>query len=124
MIDLQAEFDLSYIIIAHDLAVVEHICDRIAVMYLGKIVELSSYRDLYADPKHPYTQALLSAIPVPDPTVRKQRMILKGDVPSPIRPPPGCAFHPRCPRAMEVCRHDAPRLSDMGATRQVSCHLY
>ncbi|MEJ2164018.1 MAG: ATP-binding cassette domain-containing protein, partial [Desulfobacterales bacterium] len=96
LIDLQQDFNLSYIVIAHDLGVVEHLCDRIAVMYLGKVVEAASYRELYADPKHPYTRALLSAIPLPDPKTRKKRIILKGDVPSPISPPPGCSFHPRC----------------------------
>jgi oligopeptide/dipeptide ABC transporter ATP-binding protein len=124
LIDLQGEFNLSYIIIAHDLAVVEYICDRIAVMYLGKVVETASYKSLYADPKHPYTQALLSAIPVPDPAGKKQRMILKGDVPSPIDPPPGCHFHPRCPRRMAHCDQAEPQLKDMGNGHQVACFLY
>ncbi len=101
LIDLQEEFQLSYIIIAHDLAVVEYICDRIAVMYLGKIVETAFYRDLYISPQHPYTQALLSSVPVPDPRAVKDRTILKGDVPSPINPPSGCYFHPRCAHRME-----------------------
>jgi oligopeptide/dipeptide ABC transporter ATP-binding protein len=124
LIDLQGEFNHSYIIIAHDLAVVEYICDRIAVMYLGKIVEMASYRSLYADPKHPYTQALLSAIPVPDPAGKKQRMILKGDVPSPIDPPPGCHFHPRCPKRMGICDQQEPRLKDVGGNHEVACFLY
>jgi oligopeptide/dipeptide ABC transporter ATP-binding protein len=124
LIDLQQEFDLSYIIIAHDLAVVEHICDRIAVMYLGKVVEQSSYNNVYSDPKHPYTEALLSAIPVADPRVNKERMILKGDVPSPINPPSGCAFHPRCPHRMDVCDQAAPELKDIGGNHQVACYLY
>jgi oligopeptide/dipeptide ABC transporter ATP-binding protein len=124
LIDLQGEFDLSYIIIAHDLAVVEHICDHIAVMYLGKIVEMASYKDLYTHAKHPYTQALLSAIPVPDPKTSKQRMILKGDVPSPINPPSGCYFHPRCPHRMDICDKDEPVIKDIGDDHQVACYLY
>ncbi len=124
LIDLQKEFHLSYIIIAHDLAVVEHICDRIAVMYLGKVVEMAAYNNVYTDPKHPYTQALLSAIPVADPKVKKERMILKGDVPSPINPPSGCAFHPRCPHRMDACDQKAPELKDIGDHHMVSCYLY
>ena len=124
LIELQGEFDLSYIIIAHDLAVVEHICDRIAVMYLGKIVEMTSYKNLYTHAKHPYTQALLSAIPVPDPKTSKQRMILKGDVPSPINPPSGCHFHPRCPHRMDICDKDEPVIKDLGDDHHVACHLY
>jgi oligopeptide/dipeptide ABC transporter ATP-binding protein len=124
LIELQGEFDLSYIIIAHDLAVVEHICDRIAVMYLGKIAEMASYKNLYTHAKHPYTQALLSAIPVPDPKTSKQRMILKGDVPSPINPPSGCHFHPRCPHRMDICDKDEPVISDLGDDHHVACHLY
>jgi oligopeptide/dipeptide ABC transporter ATP-binding protein len=124
LIDLQKEFHLSYIIIAHDLAVVEHICDRIAVMYLGKIVEASAYKNVYTDPKHPYTQALLSAIPVPDPRITKERMILKGDVPSPINPPAGCAFHPRCPHRMDICDKEVPVLKDIGGNHAVACYLY
>jgi oligopeptide/dipeptide ABC transporter ATP-binding protein len=124
LIDLQQEFHLSYIIIAHDLAVVEHICDRIAVMYLGKIVETAAYNKVYADPKHPYTRALLSAIPVADPKAKKERMILKGDVPSPINPPSGCAFHPRCPHRMDACDQEAPELKDIGDHHQVACYLY
>jgi oligopeptide/dipeptide ABC transporter ATP-binding protein len=124
LIDLQQEFQLSYIIIAHDLAVVEHICDRIAVMYLGKIVEASAYKNVYSDPKHPYTQALLSAIPVADPRAKKERMILKGDVPSPINPPDGCAFHPRCPHRMDICDKKVPILKDIGGNHAVACYLY
>ncbi len=124
LIDLQREFDLSYIIVAHDLAVVEYICSRIAVMYLGKIVEIAGYRDLYTDPKHPYTQALLSAVPVPDPKRARERLVLKGDVPSPIQPPPGCHFHPRCPYRMEICDQKEPMLRDIGGGREVSCFLY
>jgi oligopeptide/dipeptide ABC transporter ATP-binding protein len=124
LIDLQREFDLSYIIVAHDLAVVEYICNRIAVMYLGKIVEIARYRELYTDPKHPYTQALLSAVPIPDPKQAKERLILKGDVPSPIQPPPGCHFHPRCPYRMEICAQQKPVLKDVGGGHEVSCFLY
>jgi oligopeptide/dipeptide ABC transporter ATP-binding protein len=124
LIDLQAEFELSYIIIAHDLAVVEHICDRIAVMYLGKIVEMARYNELYTDPKHPYTKALLSAIPVSDPKAIKQRIVLKGDVPSPINPPSGCHFHPRCPYRMDACDKDEPPLKDIGTHHLVACYLY
>lgn len=124
LVDLQQEFQLSYIIIAHDLAVVEHICDRIAVMYLGKIVEMASYQDLYRDPKHPYTQALLSAIPVANPKKKKERIILEGDVPSPINPPSGCHFHPRCHKKMDVCGMEIPTLKQLGEERCVSCFLY
>ena len=124
MINLQKEFDLSFIFIAHDLAVVEHTCDRIAVMYLGKIVEESTYSDLYHNPKHPYTRALLSAIPVPDPRATRKRTILKGDVPSPRHPPSGCSFHPRCPERMDGCDHDEPVQKDVGGGHYVACHLY
>jgi len=123
LIDLQEEFQLSYIIIAHDLAVVEYICDRIAVMYLGKIVETASYRDLYINPQHPYTQALLTAVPVPDPRAAKDRAILKGDVPSPINPPSGCYFHPRCAHRMEGCDQGEPALKDIGGEHFVACYL-
>lgn len=124
LIDLQQDFQLSYIIIAHDLAVVEYICDRVAVMYLGKIVEMGSYRALYTDPKHPYTRALLSAIPVPDPKAAKERTILKGDVPSPINPPSGCYFHPRCAYRMEGCDQGDPVLKHIGGDHSVACYLY
>lgn len=124
LIDLQEEFELSYIIIAHDLAVVEHICDRVAVMYLGKIMEMGSYQAVYTQPKHPYTRALLSAIPVPDPKSSKKRIVLKGDVPSPINPPPGCTFHPRCAQRMAVCDKNPPTLKDLGGNHEVACYLY
>jgi len=124
LIDLQQEFQLSYIIIAHDLAVVEHICDRVIVMYLGKIVETASYRDLYINPKHPYTQALMSAVPETDPRAGRDRIILKGDVPSPINPPPGCHFHPRCPHRMGPCDRAEPVLKDLGDHHDVACYLY
>jgi oligopeptide/dipeptide ABC transporter ATP-binding protein len=121
--DIQEEFGLSYIIIAHDLAVVEHICSRIAVMYLGRIVESAPDVELYTNPRHPYTQALLSAVPDPDPDVRKKRIILTGDVPSPISPPPGCHFHTRCGASEDVCATAVPELVDIGAEHCVACHL-
>jgi oligopeptide/dipeptide ABC transporter ATP-binding protein len=124
LMDLQKEFQLSYIIIAHDLAVVEYICDRVSVMYLGKIVESGTYGQVYNDPKHPYTRALLSAVPVPDPRRKSRRIVLEGDVPSPIQPPPGCHFHPRCPERMDVCDQRRPRLMDQGEDHLVSCFLY
>jgi oligopeptide/dipeptide ABC transporter ATP-binding protein len=124
LIDLQDEFKLSYIIISHDLAVVEYICDRIAVMYLGKIVELAIYREIYLSPKHPYTQALLSAVPVPDLNAKSERIILGGDVPSPINPPSGCRFHPRCPECMDICRQEEPQLKNLGGDHRVACHLH
>ncbi len=124
LIDLQRELGLSYIIIAHDLAVVEYICDRIAVMYLGRVVETGGYREVYTSPLHPYTRALLSAVPVPDPRRRGDRIILTGDVPSPIQPPAGCRFHPRCPRRMPDCDQVAPTLIDQGNGHQVACLLY
>ena len=124
LIDLQGEFKLSYIIISHDLAVVEYICDRIAVMYLGKIVETTSFRALYTNPKHPYTQALLSAIPTASTKNRRERIILTGDVPSPIDPPAGCRFHPRCPKRMDGCDQTEPELKDTGDEHYVACHLY
>jgi oligopeptide/dipeptide ABC transporter ATP-binding protein len=112
--DLQKEFGLSYLFIAHDLKVVEHLSNRVAVMYLGRIAEIATSEDLYNSPQHPYTQALLSAIPVPDPTIKKERIILQGDVPSPISPPSGCTFHPRCPKAVESCKQERPLLQTRG----------
>jgi oligopeptide/dipeptide ABC transporter ATP-binding protein len=122
--DLQEEFKLTYLFISHDLSVVRHICDRIAVMYLGRVVEVADKDDLYEKPLHPYTQALLSAVPVPDPKHRPERIILQGDVPSPANPPSGCAFHPRCPKATDMCKEATPRLLDVAPNRQVACHLY
>ena len=123
LIDLQEEYGLSYLFIAHDLAVVEHISHRIAVMYLGRIVELTGRHALFNRPLHPYTESLLSAVPVPDPrAARKQRIILAGDVPSPINPPPGCHFHPRCAYADEQCRVEAPPLRELNPGHQVACH--
>ncbi|NCX11661.1 MAG: ABC transporter ATP-binding protein [Betaproteobacteria bacterium] len=121
--DLQAKFGLTYLFIAHDLSVVEHISNRVAVMYLGRIVEIAAARALYTDPRHPYTEALLSAVPIPDPTVRRKRIVLTGDVPNPINPPKGCHFHPRCPKAMARCREEAPMLKDLGQGHLAACHL-
>ncbi|MFP4390566.1 MAG: oligopeptide/dipeptide ABC transporter ATP-binding protein, partial [Desulfococcaceae bacterium] len=121
---LKREFDLSLMIVAHDLAVVEYICDRIVVMYLGKVIETAPYAALYGDPKHPYTQALLSAAPVSDPLREKNRILLTGDVPSPIDPPSGCRFHTRCPKAMDICPAEEPAFRDFGNGHRAACHLY
>jgi peptide/nickel transport system ATP-binding protein len=121
--DLQRELGLALLFISHDLAIVEHISHRVAVMYLGQIVELADKRALFARPQHPYTEALLSAVPVPDPTVQSRRIILQGDVPSPIKPPPGCRFHTRCPYAEARCRVEMPAMRQMGPGHVVACHL-
>ena len=121
--DLQEKFVLTYLFIAHDLSVVEHISQRVAVMYLGRIVEVASASDLYSTPRHPYTEALLSAVPIPDPSIKRRRIVLQGDVPNPINPPNGCHFHPRCPKAMERCRVEAPLLREIAPGRVAACHL-
>jgi peptide/nickel transport system ATP-binding protein/oligopeptide transport system ATP-binding protein len=121
--DLQEQFGLTYLFIAHDLSVVRHISDRVGVMYLGRLVELADRDELYDCPLHPYTQALLSAVPVPDPDAKRERIILQGDVPSPADPPRGCAFHPRCPHVMDICREVRPEFRDRGGGHFVACHL-
>ncbi len=122
--DLQEQFGLTYLFIAHDLSVVRHVCDRIAVMYLGKIVEVSPAEELYAHPVHPYTEALLSAVPIPDPDALRpgERIILSGDVPSPIDPPAGCRFHPRCRYATDLCRRVEPPLLERRSGHVAACH--
>jgi len=124
--DLQQQFGLTYLFIAHDLSVIRHISDRVAVMYLGKMVELADRDELYDNPLHPYTKALLSAVPIPDPVIEKkrERIILTGDVPSPINPPSGCHFHTRCPYVMDVCKVDEPAFAAQGSGHYVACHLY
>ncbi len=123
--DLQRELDLTYLFVAHDLSVVRHISDRVAVMYLGRIVEIADRQTLYEAPRHPYTKALLSAVPIPDPEVeaRREHVVLAGEVPSPLRPPSGCAFHPRCPIAVDDCRQTRPELRELEADQRAACHL-
>jgi oligopeptide transport system ATP-binding protein len=123
LIDLQRKHDFSYLFIAHDLAVVAHISHRVAVMYLGRIVEIAEKRELFANPRHPYTQALLASVPVANPKTKRLKVLVDGDVPSPINPPSGCAFHTRCRYAMERCKIEAPKLADVGAQHQVACFL-
>ncbi len=123
LVDLQREFNLSYLFIAHDLAVVKHVSDRVAIMYLGKIIETADSETIYRDARHPYTQSLISAIPVPDPHHRPSRQILQGDVPSPINPPAGCHFHPRCPIAEARCQQQEPALRELDGTHLGACHL-
>jgi oligopeptide/dipeptide ABC transporter ATP-binding protein len=123
--DLQRDLGLTYLFVAHDLSVVRHISDRVAVMYLGKIVEVADRQTLYESPRHPYTKALLSAVPIPDPEVeaRREHVVLGGEVPSPLRPPPGCAFHPRCPIAVDECRRTTPALRELDPDHRAACHL-
>jgi peptide/nickel transport system ATP-binding protein len=121
--DLQAQFGLTYLFIAHDLSVIKYISDRVAVMYLGKIVEVAETEALFSDPKHPYTEALMSAVPVPDPDYQSEQILLEGDVPSPLNPPSGCYFHPRCPYAQKTCKAESPLFRDVGKEHFVSCHF-
>lgn len=123
MQDLQEQYGLTYMFISHDLSVVKFISDRVAVMYLGRIVELAPTKELFAKPLHPYTQALMSAVPVPNPGMKKERIVLTGDVPNPETPPTGCAFHPRCPYAMDRCRTETPELREVDSGHQAACHL-
>jgi oligopeptide transport system ATP-binding protein len=122
--DLQDELGLTYVFVAHDLRIVEHISHRVAIMYLGKIVELAESEEIYRNPRHPYTRALLSAVPNPDPSTRRQRLLLPGDVPSPIHPPPGCSFHPRCPYVEDRCRREEPKLVPGANQHAVACHVF
>lgn len=121
--DLQKKRNLSYLFISHDLSVVEHLCSKIAIMYLGTIVELAERDELFSNPLHPYTKALLSAVPIPDPTLKRKRIILKGDIPSPENPPSGCRFHTRCPYAMDICSKEIPEFKKLGDKHEVACHL-
>lgn len=124
MNQLKKEFNLTYIFVAHDLSVVEHISDRVGVMYLGNFVEVGNKESLYTNPLHPYTQALLSAVPIPDPTAKKERVILEGNIPSPLNPPKGCKFHTRCPKCMDCCKEEAPKKYQVSEDHYVYCHLY
>ena len=123
MQDLQEELRLTYLFISHDLSVVQYICHRVAVMYVGKIVEVASTEDLFTQPRHPYTQALLSSVPVPNPAIQSRGMVLEGEVADPANPPPGCYFNPRCPFARDICREKEPPLTEVSPGRYVSCHF-
>jgi len=120
--ELKKDLELTYMFVSHDLSVVECISDRVAVMYLGKLVEIAETKEIFHNPLHPYTQALMQSIPIPDPTQRRMRAALRGEVPSPVNPPSGCRFHPRCPFAMDVCRVQEPQLIDIGNNHLVACH--
>jgi peptide/nickel transport system ATP-binding protein len=122
MLDLQDDLGLTYLFVAHDLSVVKHVSDRVAVMYVGRIVEVADTERLFTTPRHPYTEALLSAVPKPDPRLRTQRIVLEGDVADPANPPPGCYFHPRCAYAVERCRTETPRLEALAPGHVVACH--
>ncbi len=124
MLDLKRDLDLTYLFISHDLATARHVCDRIAIMYLGKLIEVADKNQIYEDPLHPYTVGLMSAIPVPNPKIRKTEKVPRGEIPSPINPPSGCRFHPRCPKAFGRCSVEEPMLKDAGNERSVACHLY
>jgi oligopeptide/dipeptide ABC transporter ATP-binding protein len=123
LIRLQREFNLAYLFISHDLGVVEHISHRVAVMYLGQLVEVADKETLFSDAQHPYTEALLAAVPIPDPTEKRNRIILSGDVPSPINPPSGCRFHTRCPYAEALCKVEIPAMREISPGHSVACHL-
>ncbi len=123
MLRLREQFGISYLFITHDLAIARHMCDRLAVMYLGKIVETGPTEDLIKEPLHPYSKALVAAVPVPDPTAEKSKVMISGEVPSALNPPPGCRFHPRCPYAMDICRREEPELISVDGARKVACHL-
>ncbi|MDH3997318.1 MAG: dipeptide ABC transporter ATP-binding protein [Desulfuromonadales bacterium] len=123
MKDLQQEFGLTYLFISHDLGIIEHVCDRVAVMYLGRIVELTEAKDLYRKPRHPYSEALLNAVPIPDPQRKRQQQLLGGEIPSPIDPPTGCHFHPRCPYAQDLCRKEYPAYQEQTPGHFAACHF-
>jgi oligopeptide/dipeptide ABC transporter ATP-binding protein len=123
MEEIREQFDITYLFISHDLGVVRHISDRVAVMYLGKIVEQAETEELFENPMHPYTEVLLSAVPVTHPRLRKERLLLKGDVPSPLNPPSGCSFHPRCPRKIDQCEKEIPQVEEVNLHHFVACHL-
>ncbi|MNO72405.1 Oligopeptide transport ATP-binding protein OppF [compost metagenome] len=123
MSDLQQDKGLTYLFISHDLSVVEHLCDRVGVMYLGSMVEMAPKRELFKNPLHPYTKALMSAIPVPDPTLKRDRIVLQGDIPSPANPPSGCKFHTRCPIASDICKQQNPEYRKVSNEHYVACHF-